>query len=1053
MSGNRATRATGIDTEIPEYQFKKIDVDLKIGLALLAEHVYNIDCPAEDYFVPGFELLKGSEVASLLGIAPDKKGNDLIYNFKGFEYEACGCNCKNIEDITIAIKPNGCIVSGPINPKEISDAIFNASVKFLTAQLPPSKILHMQTNAIVAKLKEKINSVGAGLKAGIYRKKSEKYTNDDGIIEQEYVLVFAGSDNITSIEHFLTDWLNTNAMQGLGFFPTQYKIAVLLAAKLNKTGISFTTVGHSLGGGLASCAAVVAHKNAVVFNPAGLNTMGLSIYLNFESWKGLQKEITKSYNNIFDFKNQLLAKDLNYFKKLVSGDLTSLKDCLLDDILLKDFNEFKKTLTNDLEFFKHLLSNEIDSILELSEINKLYQDFKNIEKIFKNNLLTKDFEFLKELLFDNKLSADLTEIENILIKNWEMLRNLISKNYLSTEYEKYKSILSDDIDTLKYMRSKYDLYVDFPILKDLLFSEYKKVETILNNDVEKIKTILTSELLSSQIDPLKNCLLENMESIELLLSDNISAINKMLSKDKEILEDLLLQDPRAIDLSPIKNIFLNNIHETNQLLLQDLEKTKISINKNYTLLNNLSPQDILEEQLNEIKNIILNDYTLIENTFIHYKQLIQNLCSIDTYIQYLNILKDNIEKDLKIIKEIITKNIEELINKLKEKIFQISALLSHDIGMIFAIAKKYTGLLERILSGDFFTEQIDILKNTFTDVISIIKDTPDKLQKLKEIALSPNRIEGLFDEFKNKLNNNLNRLSEILSPNNLYAKLKSAKDFVLSEDFLKGTSIYKEYEAIKSKVDNLISNNPFSIVNKALQTQNVIKSRFAFVNAYCSNIDPLTNTQDKFPEIMADGMGSLGAFMGKTLTGFVSPITETVSNALRAAGRNVGLFTASILTKVVVPGTFGNKIPVDTSSLNLIKGNDGHSMTLLVDAFIYNIYTINNNENISYQWNRTRIIIKNQWTVKDDILNILYQMINDIYSMPLDGRVRKIEEDIKNKILGKGWEKPQKESKWNAIIESDKGKEIVENEIKAEKSKTKGQAQSNSTATGSTRAG
>ncbi|MBS7457148.1 Mbeg1-like protein [Coralloluteibacterium stylophorae] len=87
------------------------------------------------------------------------------------------------------------------------------------------------------------------------------YTNGDG----DHVLAFAGTDATS-----LRDWA-ANLGQGLGMDTSQYNQAVALAkdAKL-AFGDDLVITGHSLGGGLASSAAIATDSAAVTFNAAGL---------------------------------------------------------------------------------------------------------------------------------------------------------------------------------------------------------------------------------------------------------------------------------------------------------------------------------------------------------------------------------------------------------------------------------------------------------------------------------------------------------------------------------------------------------------------------------------------------------------------------------------------------------------------------------------------------------------------------------------------------------------------------------------------------------------
>lgn len=102
---------------------------------------------------------------------------------------------------------------------------------------------------------KKLHSDDTGMKAALFV---------DGNNNQ--VLAYAGTD-FTS----WADW-KANILQGMGFESAQYTNAIETARSYG--AITFT--GHSLGGGLASAAAIYTGGNGVVFNAAGLhnNTLG-----------------------------------------------------------------------------------------------------------------------------------------------------------------------------------------------------------------------------------------------------------------------------------------------------------------------------------------------------------------------------------------------------------------------------------------------------------------------------------------------------------------------------------------------------------------------------------------------------------------------------------------------------------------------------------------------------------------------------------------------------------------------------------------------------------
>ena len=101
---------------------------------------------------------------------------------------------------------------------------------------------------------------------------SAVYTDGNG----NYVVAFAGTDP-TSVP----DWL-ANGGQGLGFETSQYRDAMALAQEVTSAFPGRTVItGHSLGGGLASAAALATDSAAVTFNSAGLSDETLrSLNLN-----------------------------------------------------------------------------------------------------------------------------------------------------------------------------------------------------------------------------------------------------------------------------------------------------------------------------------------------------------------------------------------------------------------------------------------------------------------------------------------------------------------------------------------------------------------------------------------------------------------------------------------------------------------------------------------------------------------------------------------------------------------------------------------------------
>ncbi len=133
--------------------------------------------------------------------------------------------------------------------------------------ISPSEVTDLlQVDPLVAQLLQP-NYMSAGFKAGLYR----DYVSGD------FVLAFAG----TEYTPLTPDWLN-NIWQASGHDSPQYDDAMELASFLRDSAIlrqtGWRVTGHSLGGGLASAASVVAGVHADTFNASGLRRETLLVH-------------------------------------------------------------------------------------------------------------------------------------------------------------------------------------------------------------------------------------------------------------------------------------------------------------------------------------------------------------------------------------------------------------------------------------------------------------------------------------------------------------------------------------------------------------------------------------------------------------------------------------------------------------------------------------------------------------------------------------------------------------------------------------------------------
>ena len=159
--------------------------------------------------------------------------------------------------------------------------------QFCLERLSQQQIVDLGISPDIAELLTQEGQNPTGFKAAMYRDYIAQTSNTS-----RYILAFAGSDDFEDVIE--------NIWQALGEikFTTQYKTAMRIANEISKLKgrkvtlkgklipaeeekenypvLEFITTGHSLGGGLASAASVVAGMPARTFNAAGLNRKTLS---------------------------------------------------------------------------------------------------------------------------------------------------------------------------------------------------------------------------------------------------------------------------------------------------------------------------------------------------------------------------------------------------------------------------------------------------------------------------------------------------------------------------------------------------------------------------------------------------------------------------------------------------------------------------------------------------------------------------------------------------------------------------------------------------------
>ena len=112
-----------------------------------------------------------------------------------------------------------------------------------------------------------------------------------------------------------------DASQALGIKTKQYEMGISLArATFGRLQGKVTFVGHSLGGGLASAAAVATGGRAITFNSAGLSTRyGGSYFANKLKLLGIQYKTSKIVAHYINGEALSLVQDFTNLSPIAAG--------------------------------------------------------------------------------------------------------------------------------------------------------------------------------------------------------------------------------------------------------------------------------------------------------------------------------------------------------------------------------------------------------------------------------------------------------------------------------------------------------------------------------------------------------------------------------------------------------------------------------------------------------------------------------------------------------------------------------------------------------------
>ncbi|MEO0500703.1 MAG: Mbeg1-like protein [Pseudomonadota bacterium] len=178
---------------------------------------------------------------------------------------------------TVAMMPPG----KGTEQRELDKALLAADVYETEATPPPGwQVANEADLAAIGLTPADLTIADSNFQARVYKAGSGDNT--------DYVVAFRGTQPTS-----LSDW-NNNLRQGVGGDSPYYDQAIQIGRQAALSGADVEFVGHSLGGGMASAAAVASGLDASTFNAAGLsnNTIDSALAANPNGAPG---EVTAYY--------------------------------------------------------------------------------------------------------------------------------------------------------------------------------------------------------------------------------------------------------------------------------------------------------------------------------------------------------------------------------------------------------------------------------------------------------------------------------------------------------------------------------------------------------------------------------------------------------------------------------------------------------------------------------------------------------------------------------------------------------------------------------------
>lgn len=580
----------------------------------------------------------------------------------------------------------------------------------------------------------------------------------------------------------------------------------------------------------------------------------------------LNKDIQLSENslNVKSKQKSLLDNFITQIP-LIYKDLEALdKEALLNEILIKETTKSQLDLKNSLNDKEKEILNW-KSILEAAK-QDIFLEIRDDERF---NSLIIEIETLKKKVSPKKEELKKIKKEESSIKGYKSQiedliligNSIINKNHSSScplcnkEHGSYENLNTSIMNN--------------PILNEIE-KEYLERKNLLEIDITGLEKNfnIKKDILLDKIKDISKTLMEDIKVLESQILKYSNSLNSLSEKNKDYLA-------KSID----SRNKLNNMNETDflslkkkevELISKELEEENIKLSK----LKSLSKEknESLVSLEIEIDNILKSINSNKENE--NYTLVNSYINQFEEVIDFENMMLSQLN-DLKIKREELLKNIEELNTKIKLVTDKYAIIDSEDIEKrIVPLSSEVEFLASKVKTFNLFLENnfkdintsnfsFEVLKDLF---ISKKKDIDVSIIKYNEIIINLN---VLYEYGKN--------LVEYFNIKNKEVELDNINNSLTSKRRVK-ESLSREISSLENKIGT------------------DVKSFFYedTINKIYSKMDPHPEYKNvRFESTFKDGKGYLDVFVEDNESNLIVPSLYYSSAQLNAL--SLGIFLAKAL--------------------------------------------------------------------------------------------------------------------------------------------------------------